>query len=69
MRIYLERIGYKTSDLARLNVIHVAGTKGKGSTCAFVQSILSQYQRDGIPLKTGLYSSPHILYHMSDLII
>jgi folylpolyglutamate synthase len=30
----------KPEDLNRLNVIHVTGTKGKGSTCAFVDSIL-----------------------------
>lgn len=27
-------------DLNSLNVLHVTGTKGKGSTCAFVDSIL-----------------------------
>ena len=29
---YLERIGWKQSELNRLNVIHITGTKGKGST-------------------------------------
>jgi folylpolyglutamate synthase len=61
------------SDLNRLNPIHVAGTKGKGSTCAFISSILSQYlpsansdlthspssQRPPIS-KIGLYTSPHL---------
>lgn len=37
MLTYLSRIGYSPSDLNRLNVIHVTGTKGKGSTCAFVE--------------------------------
>ena len=36
-------------------VLHVAGTKGKGSTCAFAASILS-----AAGLKTGLYTSPHL---------
>ncbi len=36
-------------------VLHVAGTKGKGSTCAFAASILSC-----AGLKTGLYTSPHL---------
>ena len=36
--------------------VHVAGTNGKGSTCAFVQSILK-----ASGYKTGLYTSPHFL--------
>jgi len=36
--------------------IHIAGTKGKGSTCAFVYSIL---KAGGI--KAGLYTSPHLI--------
>jgi len=35
--------------------IHVAGTNGKGSTCAYIESVL---RRAGY--KTGLYTSPHI---------
>ncbi len=35
---------------------HVAGSKGKGSTSAFISSIL-----ESANLKTGLYTSPHIL--------
>ncbi|HEY3324356.1 MAG TPA: folylpolyglutamate synthase/dihydrofolate synthase family protein [Planctomycetota bacterium] len=35
--------------------LHVAGTKGKGSTCAFAQAILS-----AAGLKAGLYTSPHL---------
>ncbi|EHK40332.1 hypothetical protein TRIATDRAFT_252788 [Trichoderma atroviride IMI 206040] len=62
MRAYLTRIGYTPADLDRLNIIHVAGTKGKGSTCAFVDSIFSQYQqRHGSPRKTGLFTSPHLM--------
>ncbi|KAJ3495576.1 hypothetical protein NLG97_g3294 [Lecanicillium saksenae] len=62
MRTYLNRIGYSTSDLDRLNIIHVAGTKGKGSTCAFVDSILAEYRRkSGTPKKSGLFISPHLI--------
>jgi len=40
----------------------VAGTKGKGSTCAYVDSILSQYRRShDIPAKVGLFTSPHLI--------
>ncbi|KAI0053016.1 FolC bifunctional protein [Auriscalpium vulgare] len=55
---YLERIGYKKEDLNRLNVIHVTGTKGKGSTCAFTDSILRHAKPDW---KVGLYTSPHLV--------
>lgn len=38
-----------------LNVVHIAGTKGKGSTAQFVARIANQ-----LGLKTGVYSSPHL---------
>ena len=40
----------------RLNIIHVAGTNGKGSTCAILSAVLT-----AAGFKTGLYTSPHIL--------
>ncbi|KAF9451644.1 FolC bifunctional protein [Macrolepiota fuliginosa MF-IS2] len=55
---YLERIGYKPNDLNALNVIHITGTKGKGSTSAFVNSIL---QHTKPSWKVGLYTSPHLV--------
>lgn len=39
-----------------LRAIHIAGTKGKGSTCAFVAHILAS-----AGLKVGLYTSPHLI--------
>ncbi|KAJ5142892.1 uncharacterized protein N7515_001679 [Penicillium bovifimosum] len=42
---WLQRIGYKPSDLNRLNAVHVAGSKGKGSTSSFISTILSQYTK------------------------
>jgi folylpolyglutamate synthase len=57
MREWMRRIDYVPEDLNRLNVIHIAGTKGKGSTCAFVASLL----RHLFPGKTiGLFTSPHL---------
>lgn len=42
--------------------MHVAGTKGKGTVCAYVDSILSFYQRShGLPKKIGLFTSPHLV--------
>ena len=45
--------------------IHVAGTKGKGSTSAFIASILAQYtssEPHSKPSKIGLYTSPHLRF-------
>ncbi|TFK29368.1 tetrahydrofolylpolyglutamate synthase [Coprinopsis marcescibilis] len=55
---YLERIGYKPDDLNALNVIHITGTKGKGSTSAFADTILRRTRPDW---KVGLYTSPHLV--------
>lgn len=50
------------SDLSNLNIVHVAGTKGKGSTCAYADSILSQYRKlHDAPRKVGLFTSPHLI--------
>lgn len=57
---WLSRIGYTPSDLNKLNLLHVAGTKGKGSTSAFIASILNQYCSSGAVSKVGLYTSPHL---------
>ena len=37
-------------------IAHVAGTKGKGSVCAYIASILESSGR-----KTGLFTSPHLV--------
>ncbi|XP_068643910.1 folylpolyglutamate synthase [Aristolochia californica] len=42
--------------ISEMKVIHVAGTKGKGSTCTFVESILRH-----CGFRTGLFTSPHLI--------
>ena len=43
------------NPVGNLKIIHVAGTKGKGSTCAFLAGILQE-----AGYKVGLYTSPHL---------
>ena len=51
--LLLERLG---NPQERLRVIHIAGSKGKGSTAAFIASVLTQ-----AGYKTGLFTSPHLI--------
>src|SRR3954467_9612008 len=55
----LERIRAALDALGRpqdrLRIVHVAGTNGKGSTCAMIESAL----RAG-GLRAGLFTSPHL---------
>ena len=57
------------SDFDTLNPIHIAGTKGKGSTSSFISSILAQYlptkrsiHAERLPSAVGLYMSPHLRF-------
>lgn len=52
MRELLGRMG---NPQERLRFVHVAGTNGKGSTCAMLASVLTS-----AGYKTGLYTSPYI---------
>ena len=51
--LLLERLG---NPHDRLQVIHIAGSKGKGSTAALIASVLTQ-----AGYKTGLFTSPHLI--------
>ena len=60
-RLYnLDRISLLLKQLGnphdRLKVIHIAGSKGKGSTAALIASVLTQ-----AGYKTGLFTSPHLI--------
>ena len=56
----LERISRLLAHLGnphrRLNVVHIAGSKGKGSTAALIASILTH-----AGYKTGLFTQPHLI--------
>jgi dihydrofolate synthase/folylpolyglutamate synthase len=49
-------LGYLGNPQDRLPTIHIAGTKGKGSTATFLSAIAR-----AAGYKTGLYTSPHFL--------
>ncbi|KAK9864316.1 hypothetical protein WJX84_006574 [Apatococcus fuscideae] len=55
MGSWVQRLGLER-PLEKLSVIHVAGTKGKGSTCAMIESILRS-----CGYTTGLFTSPHLV--------
>ena len=50
---FLDRLG---NPQDKLKIIHVAGTNGKGSVCAYISTILVE-----AGFKVGLYTSPHLL--------
>ena len=49
----MERLGRPERGM---NIIHVAGTNGKGSVCAFLSSILDKADK-----RVGLFTSPHLV--------
>jgi dihydrofolate synthase/folylpolyglutamate synthase len=53
MEPLLERLGNPHREFG---VVHVAGTNGKGSVCAFLERLLSVHG-----VRTGLYTSPHLV--------
>ena len=53
MRAALAELGHPE---LRLPAVHVAGTNGKGSTCAMVDAVLR-----AAALRVGLYTSPHLV--------
>src|SRR3977135_1686922 len=59
-KLGLERIGAVLDALGNperaYRVVHVAGTNGKGSTCAMIAAGL---QAAGV--RTGLFTSPHLI--------
>ena len=66
MLAWLRRAGIEAADLGGngssqqqgLRCVHVAGTKGKGSVCAFLTSILARCPAAG---RVGTYTSPHLV--------
>lgn len=60
--VYLPYLGARRL-MQEIPCIHVAGTNGKGSVCAMLESMLRQ-----AGYRTGLFTSPH-LYHETERIL
>ncbi|KAI1262812.1 FolC bifunctional protein [Xylariaceae sp. FL1019] len=58
MLAWAQRSGISQDDLSKLKCIHVAGTKGKGSVCAYLTALLTHNPTAG---KVGTYTSPHLV--------
>ncbi|MDR0484386.1 MAG: bifunctional folylpolyglutamate synthase/dihydrofolate synthase [Alphaproteobacteria bacterium] len=54
IRYFLDKIGNPQDKIN--NIIHVAGTNGKGSTCAFLRAIL-----EGHGFSVNVFTSPHLV--------
>lgn len=54
MRVFVEALGHPERKFPS---IHVAGTNGKGSTCAMLEAL---YRSNGY--KTGFFNSPHLVH-------
>lgn len=57
MQRLLAHLGHRPADLDNLRIIHIAGSKGKGSTAAFAEAILREHG-----LRTALFTSPHLVH-------
>jgi dihydrofolate synthase/folylpolyglutamate synthase len=61
IKAFLEYLGNPQADL---KAFHIAGSNGKGSTSAFIASILME-----LGFKTGLYTSPHFVKFNERIVI
>ena len=52
-KMFLKRLGNPAADR---KIVHVAGTNGKGSVCAYLQAILMAEGK-----RTGFFTSPHLV--------
>ncbi len=57
----LEKLG---NPEKKFKSVHIAGTKGKGSVCAFIASILSEQG-----FKVGMFTSPHLVDFRERIIV
>ncbi|WGL58571.1 Mur ligase family protein [Pigmentibacter sp. JX0631] len=56
-RLHLLLKNYLKDGVLNIPSVIVAGSNGKGTTCAFIESILRSHG-----FKTGLYTSPHLIH-------
>ncbi|KAL7672066.1 hypothetical protein ACOME3_006964 [Neoechinorhynchus agilis] len=52
----LESLSITQESLRNMNIIHIAGTKGKGTASCYCELILRNHG-----YRTGMYTSPHLI--------
>jgi dihydrofolate synthase/folylpolyglutamate synthase len=60
----VEALGALGNPQDSLRIVHVAGTNGKGSTCAMIEAAAR-----AAGLRTGLYTSPHLIEPTERIVI
>lgn len=60
----VELLALRGNPHLKLKVIHIGGTNGKGSTIAFLKSILEK-----LGLKVGVFSSPYLIHYTDQISI
>ena len=60
----VELLALRGNPHLKLNVIHIGGTNGKGSTIAFLKKML-----EGLDLRVGVFSSPYLIHYTDQISI
>ena len=60
----VELLALRGNPHLKLNVIHIGGTNGKGSTIAFLKNMLEK-----MGLKVGVFSSPYLIHYTDQISI
>ena len=60
-RQWLTLLSIDSQKLQNIDYLHIAGTKGKGTTCLYCEQILQEYKSGAnFPKRIGCLTSPHV---------
>ena len=60
----VELLALRDNPHLKLKVIHIGGTNGKGSTIAFLKTMLEK-----MGLRVGVFSSPYLIHYTDHIAI